>query len=518
MVAWIIILALAGCRSWEERRAEFIDPINQFLHQRYPRAWESLALENLLGFYSPELAASPAFRARKAEMLARFSIIERAGCIIEDLAQIQGEDQVQARLLLKLRGRSPEKKLFQMEQRSEVQCRRDHGVWRISQEALIKETRAYSDRPVFNEESEARGVVFKHASGGVLDKNGIVQNFSAGSGLAVGDFDDDGLDDLYLLGGVECRLFRNCGNGRFEDVTARAGVAARKLEARCAVFADYDNDGHNDLFVGVLDAPNPLFHNRGDGTFEEAAARAGLVPVNDTVGAAFADFNNDGNLDLYLVNGGNLYRNHPDPLYNALNATPNVLYISNGDGTFRDETARAGVGHTGWGLCVSTADYDLDGDIDIFVGNDVGYSVLYRNRGDGTFENVAREAGISYRGSAMSASWGDLNGDGLPDLFVAEMDSNSRWMIDQTGFPAPAPWYINLFLRPTVLSILKEMLYGNRSYLNNGDGTFRESAETMGVRKNGWAWSTHCFDYDNDGDLDLYSVNGFISGPVKKDL
>ncbi|HVR73657.1 MAG TPA: VCBS repeat-containing protein, partial [Planctomycetota bacterium] len=225
-----------------------------------------------------------------------------------------------------------------------------------------------------------------------------------------------------------------------------------------------------------------------------------------------------GHLDLYIVNGSNLFRRHPEPIYNALNAVPNALYVSNGDGTFTDRTREAGVGHSGWGLAVTTADYDLDGDTDIFVGNDVGFDVLYRNRGDGTFDDVTQEAGIIYRGSTMSAAWGDLDGDGYPDLFAPAMDSNSRWMTRQPGFPSPAPWFVNLFLRSIVLDILNEMLYGNRLYMNNRDGTFREVADSARVRRNGWAWSGIFLDYDNDGDQDIFCCNGFVSGPERKDL
>jgi len=184
----------------------------------------------------------------------------------------------------------------------------------------------------------------------------------------------------------------------------------------------------------------------------------------------------------------------------------------------RDATKLSGTGHPAWALAVSASDYDLDGDVDIFVGNDVGWNVLLRNRGDATFEKVTVDAGIVYRGTSMSASWGDVNGDGYPDLFVAAMDSNSSWMLDQPAFPSPAPWILNLFLRWHVLDILGEMLYGNRLYLSNGDGTFREEAGPRGVRQNGWAWSSLLVDFDNDADLDVYSVNGFISGEREDDL
>jgi hypothetical protein len=157
------------------------------------------------------------------------------------------------------------------------------------------------------------------------------------------------------VAGTGGRLFKNNADGTFGDATREVGLDQPfDGEGRFAVFADYDGDGHTDLFVGILDAPNRLYRNRGDNTFEDVAVRAGLKQLNETVAAAFADFNRDGHLDLYLVNGGNPFRKNPEPVYNALNAVPNTLYISNGDGTFTDRTAAAGVGHSGWGLAVAT--------------------------------------------------------------------------------------------------------------------------------------------------------------------
>jgi hypothetical protein len=512
-----VILAVA-CRSWDQVRKDFVDPFNQFLHQDYAKAWVANSLDQVLSFYAPPLSGDAAHVRAKQALLARFTKVEYAQSIIGTVQQQGSEEHVQARLLLKLRGEAPGGKRLVLDQWYDLECKRAGGRWGITREALLSEDAATGRSPSFTEESTDRGLLFTHASRGVLDANGQRQSYSAGSGLAVGDYDADGLEDIFLVGGAEPALFRNRGDGTFGDVTRLSLVLPPEGEYRCAAFADYDNDGHQDLFVGVLDAPNLLYRNRGDGTFEEVAARAGLQPTLETVAGVFADFNRDGHLDLYIVNGGNLLKNHPDPLYNALNSTANVLYLANGDGTFRDATAASGVGHTGWGLAVSTTDYDLDGDTDIFVGNDVGFSVLYRNRGDGTFDNVTLDAGVSFRGSTMSVAWGDVNRDGYPDLFTAAMDSNSRWMIDQPGFPSPAPWYVNLVIRWRVLELLTEMLYGNRFYMNRGDGTFVEVADASGVRRNGWAWSALFLDYDNDSNLDIYGVNGFISGQEKKDL
>jgi hypothetical protein len=514
-----LLFALPGCRSWDEVRSQFVEPVNQFLHKKCAKAWESMSMDEILDLYSQPLSSDRDFRERKSGLLRRFANIEYASSIIIDLKPANGEKNARAHLLLKLRGRTPNERKLALDQRYELVCVRQEDRWQIAEESLLGEELSFGSGAGFREEAAARGIKFQHDSRGVRDKNGVMQKYSAGSGLAVGDYDGDAYEDVFLVGGTAAYLYRNSGDGTFSDVTRKTGIRPfPEGEGRFAVFADYDNDGRNDLFVGVLDAPNLLYHAREDGTFEEVAAAAGLKPAYESVGAAFADFNNDGYLDLYLVNGGNLLRKTPDPMYNALNATPNVLYMSNGNGTFTDRTAEAGVGNSGWGLDVATADYDLDGDVDIAVGNDVGYNVLYRNRGDGTFEDVTLKAGLSYRGSTMGIAWGDVNNDGYPEIFAAAMESNSRWMVEQPAFPSPAPWYINLFLRATVIDILKEMFYGNRFYLNNGDGTFREVAEEWGVRRGGWAWSALFLDADNDGLLDVYQVNGFISGKDQKDL
>jgi hypothetical protein len=515
----LLTLFSPACRTWDETRTEFVDPINTFLHKQYPAAWRTMFLENILEFYSPELAASADFRTNKQELLDRFLNVERAALTIADVSQVGGADQARASGLFRLAGATSGERRLAVEYRFAIRCKRTGEQWHITEEELYEETFAYGEAPSFTEEAVERGIVFEHDSGGVKDKLGTIRKYAAGSGLAVGDFNDDGLEDIYLIAGRGAKLFRNQGDGTFGEVTRAAGLDQPfEGEGRAATFADYDSDGHTDLFVAINDAPNRLYHNRGDNTFEEIGEKVGLVPACETAGAAFADFNSDGYVDVYLVNGANPYRKHPAPIYNALNANPNTLYMGNGDGTFTDTTEKAGVGHTGWGLAVVTVDYDLDGDTDIFVGNDVGYDILYRNRGDGVFDDVSLEAGIALRGSTMGATWGDVNGDGYPDLFAPAMESNSRWMVDQPGFPSPAPWYLDLFIRPLVLDVVKEMFHGNRFYMNNGDGTFREVSDEAGVRRSGWAWSGNCLDYDHDGLLDMYCLNGFISGEQKDDL
>ncbi|MBI4583722.1 MAG: VCBS repeat-containing protein [Planctomycetes bacterium] len=517
--ALLALLGLVGCQGWEAIRKEFIDPFNEFLHQQYPRAYREGNLEKILAFYHPDLASRPEFRQELQELLSRFTRIDRSQAVIEAIELVDGEKTVRAEITFLLCGVTPRGKRLFLERQEELTCARRPQGWKIAAAKVEREKSYETAGPQFTEESAQRGLVFKHESSGVKDRWGEMMNYTPGSGLAAGDYDGDGWEDLFMAGGKVCLLFRNQGNGSFVEVTRGAGaVVAPFGEARCAAFADYDNDGHLDLFIGMLDTPDYLFHNNGDGIFSERTRQAGLRSTGETTGAAFADFNGDGFLDLYVLNGGNLLRWDPEPIYNALNATPNQLYLSNGDGTFTDRTRESGTGHGGWALALATQDYDLDGDVDIFIGNDFGFDVLYRNRGDGTFEEVSRSCGIDLRGASMSASWGDYDNDGAPDLFVGGMASNSRWITGHPNFPAPAPWYVNVVLRGTVIGIFQEMLHGNRLYHNRGDGTFEEISLAAGVRNNGWAWSSIFFDYDNDGLLDVYGVNGFLSGQIPRDL
>ena len=513
-----------GCRTWTEARHEFVSPLNRFLHLDYAAAWRAMDLHAISSFYDSRLSSSSTWRESHSATLSRFKNLEQARVIIQDVSFHDGrEDSVTVKLRLDLRGTTPANDRLAIDERLSVDCLRTGGTWAIVREESLQSESRTGDGNTFTEEARARGLVFTHRSGGVIDRFGRVQDYSPGAGLAVGDYDNDGFDDVFLVGGDNSRLFRNGGDGSFEDSTAGSGIRTSEIgEGRSAVFADYDNDGFLDLFIVRNDAPNELYRNLRDGTFQDVSEVAGLVKDEYkhevSVGVCFADFNNDGWLDLYLLNSKNLFRDHPAPMYNALNATSNRLFLSTRDGRFRDATVESGVGHTGWALTVSTSDYDLDGDVDLMVGNDVGYNALFRNNGDATFENVTIDSGVLHRGANMSVSWGDLNGDGLQDLFVGAMDSNSRWMIDHPEFPAPAPWFINLFIRDTVLDILREMLHGNRLYINQGDGTFTERSEKSQVRFNGWAWSSLTFDYDNDGDLDVYGINGFISGEKPRDL
>ncbi len=264
------------------------------------------------------------------------------------------------------------------------------GGWRMESGSVLAWLEALAPEPLFEERAAAAGLTSSHrAFLPNASKNVPIPGEHLPPGAAVLDFDGDGHPDLYIAGGDGNRLYRNRGDGTFEDATARAGVGGQEGEALGALTFDYDNDGRPDLYVTYLDRPNLLYRNRGDGTFEEVGAKAGVAFKDYSTSAAALDYDRDGNPDLYVLVYG-----HPDrgPNIPADNAPPNRLFHNNGDGTFTDVTKKSGTGDPGWGLAVESADLDEDGWPDIYIANDFGNHAYLHNRGDGTFENIAREA------------------------------------------------------------------------------------------------------------------------------
>ncbi|RMG18981.1 MAG: VCBS repeat-containing protein [Planctomycetota bacterium] len=517
-LAALVAVGTTGCQSWERTRKEVVHPLNALLHRDYPRSLRGPAnAERALGLHAPAL--QPQARAELTRLLAPFAEVRQSRCLIVEAAPGPGKGAWTARCRLSLDGVDAEGKRWTVRQAQALTCAPGPDGWRIEGRRVEDPEVVGPGGPTFREEAGLRGVVFAHRSRGVPDHRGRVRPYLPGSGLTAVDVDDDGLDDLLLVGGGELRLLRNLG-GRFRDETEERGlVAPERGECRLGIFGDIDGDGDLDLFLGVVDAENALYLGTPEGRFERVSARErGLVGSGQTTSACFADFDGDGDLDLYVVNGMNLTQREPDPIYDARNGTPNQLFRNRGDGTFEEVGAAAGVDDEGWGLACTTADMDRDGDVDLFLANDFGLDKLYANRGDGTFEEVSEEWGIVHSNPSMSADFGDLDGDGLLDLFVAGMASNSRWIVRMPGFPARGPFPLNVLIRGLILESMWGMLHGNRVYRGLPGGGFEEVSEAWGLRDQEWGWATPLFDYDNDGDLDAYGVNGFWSGDEPDDL
>jgi Flp pilus assembly protein TadD len=339
------------------------------------------------------------------------------------------------------------------------------------------------------------------------------------NGVSVGDIDGDGFDDLYVCqpGGLPNRLYRNRGDGTFEDITEASGVGLLDNTA-CALFIDVDNDGRQDLVVVRASGPL-LFLNQGGGKFRQQpdAFRFANAPQGTFTGAAAADYDRDGWLDIYFClyvyyQGTDQYK-YPVPYFAAENGPPNFLFRNNRDGTFRDVTKETGLdkNNTRYSFCCGWSDYNRDGWPDLYVVNDFGRKNLYRNNGDGTFTDVAAGAGVEDVGAGMSVAWFDFDNDGAQDLYAADMwTAAGERVAGQDIFKKDSP--------ESIRALYRKHAMGNSLFRNAGTGLFQDVTEASGAGMGRWAWSSDAWDFDHDGYPDLYIANGMISGPIREDL
>ena len=340
------------------------------------------------------------------------------------------------------------------------------------------------------------------------------------NGVALGDFDGDGLEDLYVSqpGGLPNRLYRNLGDGAFVDVTRAAGLAVLD-DTSMSLFGDIDNDGDQDLIL--IGAVPMLYRNGGPGRFARESDAGLDVPGEKAAmftGAAMADYDLDGDLDLFVCaydfwQPGADY-DAPTPYYDAVNGPANLLFRNDGQGQFAEVSRAAGLAPTNnrFSFAAAWGDYDDDGDPDLYVANDFGRNNLYRNDGDGTFADVAGRLGVEDLGAGMSAAWGDYDNDGDLDLYTANMWSSAGLRItasEQFGAVAPSERERSQFQRQA---------QGNSLFRNDGPDGFTDVSDAAGVRTGRWAWASDFVDLDSDGLLDLFVQNGYITGEQTDDL
>lgn len=334
----------------------------------------------------------------------------------------------------------------------------------------------------------------------------------SGSGIAADDIDGDGDDDVLVVGGLGNRLYLNNGDGTFVDTTRRAGINflgedGKPGEARQPIIADLDNDGDQDILITYVDADHRLYRNDGDGTFTDVSKRAGLGGKGLVGSAATVfDFDRDGLLDVYLAYYGNYVEGvGPNLARVNTNATPNKLLRNTGGMKFEDVSAGSGTENRGWSQAVAAVDFDADGWQDLIVGNDFGVNSYYRNNGDGTFTDVAGMLGTDIPSSAMNVGTADLNRDGFPEVYI----SNILTLVKDEKYVLPT--------EDTKMKFRKEKLATMRIVASNH--LFKSAAEDGELASyvlsdeidradTGWAWDADFFDFDNDGDDDLYCVNG----------
>ncbi|MDC0935793.1 CRTAC1 family protein [Pirellulales bacterium] len=365
--------------------------------------------------------------------------------------------------------------------------------------------------------SESTGIDFHHFPS---PRHSLLPE-DMGSGLAWGDYDNDGDSDLFLVnfcGAIlapvpenppqeqsfaqgRCALYRNDGNGRFTDVSRRAGVNYA-FYGLAAAWGDYDNDDDLDLYVSSYGA-NTLFRNNGDGTFVDVTAAAGVGDPRFGAGCAWADYNNDGRLDLYVCNyvdfelrnedRDRMSRQFGSEIPYTINPSTyppqaNLLYRNKGDGAFENVANETGVANqSGRSLGAVWFDFDDDGWIDLYVANDVSSNGVFRNRGDGTFADIgARSLAADYRG-AMGLAVGDVDRDGDLDLFV------THWLAQENAY----------FENMLSLGYTHDDGSPNLFFMDSADehGLGQISLHMVG-------WATGFVDFDNDSRLDLWVVNG----------
>jgi hypothetical protein len=398
---------------------------------------------------------------------------------------------------------------------------------------------------------EESGIEFQNE----LRRENVVPYVYSGAGVAAGDYDQDGLADLYLVSqDGPNRLYRQVAPMRFVDVTqAAGGVDGGEAWGTAASFADVDGDGDLDLYVCNTEAPNLLYQNQGDGTFREVGARWGLGMVAASTGCAFGDYDNDGDLDLYLLTNRVFGPRLPEQLANEV--TPptdtrkttaqmfptemprlregnwngpagwqdfystveehvfpagqrDMLLRNDGYAHWTDVTDMAGVADHGNGLSVVWWDCDLDSDLDLYVANDLQTpDRFYENRGDGTFVDVTRERLPHTAFYGMGSDFGDVDGDGRMDLIVADMSSTSHYMGKMLmGNMGDQRWFL--------MNADPQQYMRNSVFLGTGSRRYTEASRLLRLDSTDWTWTVRLCDLDNDRRLDLFATNGI---PVFED-
>lgn len=385
------------------------------------------------------------------------------------------------------------------------------AVW-IFAGLLCASLAAPGDSPVFTtftDITQRARVAFHHQASHTPEKYLIE---TMGAGVALLDYDGDGLLDIFFVNGAALpgmdksdarywnRLYRNLGNGAFADVTEAAGIKGSGYGMGVAV-ADYDNDGHPDIFVANF-GHNLLYHNEGNGHFRDVTSEAGVAGDGWSTGAAFVDYDRDGRPDLFVARylDWNLSNNpwcgpqrvkqrgycHP----NAFNAVTHLLYHNEGNGRFREVSGQAGIAaYPGKGLGVAINDYDADGWPDFFVANDSVAQQLFHNNRNGTFSEVALEAGVAYNQSGrsfagMGADFSDFNNDGKPDIFVNALSLEGYTLFRNTG-----------------------------GFFDDDSG----GAGISRITKLSSGWGTKFVDFDNDGRKDLFVAQGHVMDTISID-
>ncbi|MFN2515162.1 MAG: FG-GAP repeat domain-containing protein [Pyrinomonadaceae bacterium] len=375
--------------------------------------------------------------------------------------------------------------------------------WQFEKFALVSLDSMVATTDLFSEDSKPAGVSAPIPAYGSPGNTGFIWH-----GAAAADLNRDGFVDLFATGADRNYLYLNDGHGKFRDASAEAAV--RFLASGSApLFLDYDNDGDEDVFISA-NGRQILLENRlipdGKLEFRDVSLEAGVAVEAIGFSAVAGDVNGDACPDIYVTSYNRYGQVTPDSWFRATNGTPNLLFINQRNGTFKEEAKKWGVDDHRWSYAAAFADVNGDGRQDLYVANDFGEKAMFINKGD-HFVDEAKQRGVLDPGNGMGVSFGDYDNDGLLDLHATNMSSTAGNRILSRLFPNSSPRD----------NVFKKLAAGNNLFENTGDGHYRDVTADVGGFSGGWAWGGGFIDFDNDGWEDIYTPNGFISGKSMKD-
>lgn len=464
--------------------------------------------------FSPQLQLDPFAAELLTENVAQFGVLILR--VAGDLGRASGGEEISVQWL--------QQAFDSIQQRVDAHAAAAPVV--ISSAAIVSATHSGATASHFTEVAEPMGIRYQHRNADWLNRQlrsflqkdastGVITIPPAfgGSGVAAEDIDNDGRVDVLLLGGRGNRLYRNTGEG-FEDITEVAGLAWTRSEdkhpgeARQPLIADLDNDGWRDIVITYVDDDHRVYRNIEGKRFEDVTASAGLGGKGLVGGPATVfDYDGDGRLDLYIQYFGD----YPKGVLPTLarrnnNGLPDRLFRNLGGFRFEDVTEQAGLGDTGWGQSTTHTDFDGDGLQDLISGNDFGTNRYYRNLGNGRFQEVSAELGTDKPSFTMSLGITDLNRDLRPDIYVSNivtMNKDETYVMPNRDMPAK--------FNPEKLKAMRVVEANDLFISGQVAGNQRYQLSTAvgrGHSSTGWAWDADFFDADNDGDDDLYVLNG----------